>query len=55
MTKTTSLWELIGEAKMAVQRGQQHEVLIDIAATHVRVWRQGPGIEGIKVEFLRNS
>jgi len=54
MKATTLLWDRIGDARMAVYYGQQ-EVTVDVGVTHVRVWREGPGIEGIRVEFLRNS
>jgi hypothetical protein len=54
METGTLLWDAIGDARMAVHYGQQ-EVTVDVGVTHVRVWRQGPDIEGIKVDFLLNS
>ena len=52
--KTTTLWESIDDARMAVHYGQQ-ELTVHDGVTHVRVWRESAGIEGIKVEFLLNS
>jgi hypothetical protein len=51
METGTLLWEAIGDARMAVHHCQQ-EVILNVGVTHVRVWRQDPGIEGIKVDFL---
>ena len=50
---STRLLQHIGEARMAVHYGQP-EVTVSAGATYVRVWREGPGIEGITVDFLCN-